>query len=56
METGGASSGIFPSVRSPEEIIQNIVHPETKGNWLRAIMGRWPGNETIEELLADLKK
>lgn len=44
----------LPRVQTVAEFIQNIVRPDSKGNWLQDIWGRWPGDEPIEELLADL--
>ncbi len=44
----------IPRVQTEAAFIQNIVLSDTKVNWLQDIWGRWPGDETIEELLAEL--
>jgi len=31
-------------------------YPETKTDWIRKVWGKWPGNESIEEIMADFEQ
>ena len=56
MEEGEKVFAMVPQVQSEAEFIRTIAPPEGQRDWLKDIWNRWPGDETIEELLADLER
>jgi hypothetical protein len=55
MEAGEEVFGVVPSVQTERGFVKAYAQPETNRNWLREIWNQWPGDELIEELLADLE-
>jgi hypothetical protein len=42
---------------SEAEFIQHALHlAAEKGDWLQKVLGQWPGDETIDELMDELER
>lgn len=55
MEEGEEIFGMIPQVQAEAEFVRAITSKSDQRNWLNNIWNKWPGDESIEELLADLE-
>jgi hypothetical protein len=46
----------MPAVQTEAAFVSNVFQAEERKDWLKEVWGKWPGDEPIEELLADLKR
>jgi hypothetical protein len=44
-----------PNVKTEAEFTQQIAVESTRRNWLNDVRGKWPGDETIDELMKELE-
>jgi hypothetical protein len=56
MEPGEELFEGMPSAQSEMEFVREAIKSSDKGDWLNQIRGQWPGDESFEELLADLDR
>jgi len=55
-QNGEEIFGEMPRVQTEAEFAVDAFKPGDKKDWLREIWGKWPGDESVEEILADLKR
>ncbi|MBI5095538.1 MAG: hypothetical protein HZB26_24285 [Candidatus Hydrogenedentes bacterium] len=46
----------LPAVQTEAEFVGSIVQAAEKRNWVKSVWGKWPGDETIEETIEELKR
>ena len=54
MEEGEEMFDVLPEVQTEATFLKSIGEPIAFTGWLRDVWGKWPGDEPIDELLADL--
>jgi hypothetical protein len=56
MEKGEEVFGMTPQVQTEAGFVREVAPPQGQRDWLKDIWGQWPGDESIEELLAVLNE
>jgi hypothetical protein len=56
MEAGEEVFGMIPAIQTEAGFVHAITAQSEQRNWLKNIWDQWPGDESIEELLAELER
>jgi hypothetical protein len=56
MESGEEIFGALPQAQTEAAFVRDVASPQSQKDWLKDVWGQWPGDESMEELLADIEK